>query len=332
MDAPQPVSLHPEVAAEFYEAWPSGIAVSRAGRIFVSFPRVEAVPAPFTLAEIVDGKAIPFPDAVTNALDLGDRARLVSAHGIAIGPRNRLLVLDTGARSFERCDPRAAKLLTIDLDRNAIVHAIGFAHDVCLPTTYLNDLVIADDRGPAGHAFISDSSADAIIVVDLGSGASWRKLQGDPAVRGIDGIALSPDERTLWWTPLGGHELYSIDTEILCAPHVDDGTLHRHVRRHAARGFGSDGLDTDRRGRVYFTDIEHGTVRRLIPEEDRYELLLGGEHLMEWPDAVRIGPDNIIYVTDSQLNRSPRFNGGRDERTRPFRLYRAAIDAEPAQY
>lgn len=359
MDAPADaasVSIRPELVAEFDAHWPSGIAPARDGRLFLSFPRLDPTPAPINLGELVDGKLVPFPDELVNAIDPSDAEhRFVNVHGIALAPGGRLLALDTGATSLDRCDPAAAKLYVIDLDRNAIVHGIGFRHGVCLPTTYLNDLVVDYARGKAGYAYISDSGAqgpNGIVVVDLDSGNSWRHLTGHPSVRatqrpgfgiatesgliqatvGIDGIALSPDGRTLWWTPLASYDLYSIDTDLLAEPHTDPELLARHVVRHDTRDFASDGLDCDREGRVYFTDVTHGTLQRLIPSENRYETLLRGERYFIWPDAVKLGPDRIVYVTDSQVNRMANFHAGRDVRTPPYRLYRAAIDADPAQY
>lgn len=359
MDAPignPGVSLRPEVVAQFPDHWPSGIAPARDGRIFLSFPRLDPTPSPINLGELIDGRVVPFPDELVNAIDPGDTAhRFVNVHGIALGPNGRLYALDTGASSLERCDPAAAKIFVIDLDRNAIVHGIGFPPEVCRPTTYLNDLVIDYARGKAGVAFISDSGMrgpNGIVIVDLDSGASWRKLDGHASVRfegragaaiatvdgpreipiGIDGITLSPDGRTLWWTKVGTYELYSIDTDVLMERNADPALVARHVVAHDARGFASDGLDCDREGRVYFTDVTHGGIRRLIPAENRYETLLGGDGSMIWPDAVKLGPDRILYVTDSQVNRMANWNGGRDERVRPFTLYRAAIDADPAQY
>lgn len=356
MDARSNVSIRPEVVAEFPAHWPSGIAPARDGRLFLSFPRVDPVKAPINLGELIDGTLVPYPDELVNAIDPTDAEhRFVNVHGIALGPRGRLLALDTGAESFEKCDPRKAKLYVIDLDRNAIVHGIGFPDDVCLPTTYLNDLVIDYARGKAGYAYISDSGArgpNGIVVVDLDSGKSWRRLSGHASVRarstpgfgiatesgtmqstvGIDGIALSPDGRTLWWTPLGSYDLYSIDTDILAEPHPTPQLVERHVVQHDAREFASDGLDCDREGRLYLTDVTHGTIKRYLPAEQRYETLLHGEGFFTWPDAVKLGPDRIIYVTDSQVNRMPMNTGDADLRTPPYRLYRAAIDADPAQY
>lgn len=349
------VSLLPEVVAEFEHA-PSGVAPARDGRIFLSFPRTDPVPAPATLAELIDGRAVPFPDELVNTIDPTDvRHRFVSIHGLAIGPRNRLLALDTGARSLAGCDPKAARLFVIDLDHNTITHAIGFPGDVCFPTSYLSDLVIDYARGKAGYAYISDSGPNGpngIVVVDLDSGDSWRVLSEDFSVRavapagfgigtelgpkpvsaGVDGLALSPDGLTLWWTTLGSYGLFSIDTAVLVRTPVDPQFVARRVVTHPQRDFACDGLDSDRDGRVYFTDCTHGGLQRLIPAESRYEQLLHGDTRMVWPETVKLGPERIVYITDSQRDRSPEWNGGQDLRELPYRLYRAAIDADPAQF
>ena len=350
------VSKYLEVVAEFSEAWPSGIAVSRSGRIFVSFPRVETPPAPATLAEIQDGKAIPFPDELMNDASAGDATqRFTSIHGIAMAPGNRLFALDTGSNTMAGCDPAATALYLIDLDHNAVVRRFTFAHDVVRATSYLNDVVIDYDRGAAGTAYISDSGPqgpNAIVVVDLDTGRSWRRLSGHPSVRGhsgdgfgiaaegealpaaptgVDGIALSPDGKTLWWTPLASYDLYRCATDVLADSTRSDEEVARAVEAFEGRDFACDGLDTDREGRVYFTDVTNNAIARLIPGERRYERILQDDRLI-WPDAVSLGPDRIIYVTSSQLNRSPQFQNGVDRRERPFRLFRAANDADPAQY
>lgn len=57
-----------ETVATFDGPMPTGVTVSGKGRIFVNFPRwgddVE-----FTVAELVDGKAEPFPSAEFNQLN-----------------------------------------------------------------------------------------------------------------------------------------------------------------------------------------------------------------------------------------------------------------------
>lgn len=351
------VSKNFEVVAAF-DMWPSGIAVSRSGRIFVSLPRVAQPVAGPTLVEIRDGRPVAFPDDSVNDLGAADAThRFTSIHGIRMTPGNRLFALDSGATSFDGCDPAATALYCIDLDRNAIVRRYTFAAGVVLPTSYLNDLVVEYDRGAAGTAYITDSGSqgpNAIVSIDLETGRSTRHLSGHPSVRGksgdagfaisvhgetlampgavgADGIALSPDGKTLWWTPLSSYDLHCISTDVLANPKNTDVEIARAVVTLPEREFASDGLDCDREGRVYFTDITHDAIVRYIPSESRFERIAHDARLV-WPDAVVLGPDRILYVTASQLNLAPAFHAGEDLRETPFALYRMASDADPAGY
>ena len=91
-----------ERVAAFDGAMPTGVTVAPNGRIFVNFPQW-GDEAPFTVAELVDGKAVPYPDAATNRPDPADPAgHFISVQSVVADGANRLWVLDTAAlRSFE---------------------------------------------------------------------------------------------------------------------------------------------------------------------------------------------------------------------------------------
>src|ERR1043165_2548786 len=57
-----------ETVATFDESMPTGVTVSRRGRVFVNYPRW-GDPVPFTVAEVKDGRATAFPNAQVNKLD-----------------------------------------------------------------------------------------------------------------------------------------------------------------------------------------------------------------------------------------------------------------------
>ena len=107
IDSPRGVPAPPagarlEPVAMFDGSMPTGVAVSREGRVFVNFPRW-GDPVPFTVAEIKDGKPVAYPDEPMNALPPGDQAsvdgakRFVSVQSVVVDPANRLWVLDTGS-------------------------------------------------------------------------------------------------------------------------------------------------------------------------------------------------------------------------------------------
>ena len=121
-----------------------------------------------------------------------DPDAFVSVQSIVIDPADRLWVLDTGSPLFEETQRGGPKLVCIDLTTDEITQTILFEPDVALPTTYLNDVRFDLRQGEAGFAYITDSSdqgPNGIIVVDLASGAAWRRLHDHPTTK-----ALPPGE------------------------------------------------------------------------------------------------------------------------------------------
>jgi len=57
-----------EPVFRFHDAMPTGVSVSRDGRIFINFPKW-GDPVQFTVAELKDGKPVPFPSAEINRED-----------------------------------------------------------------------------------------------------------------------------------------------------------------------------------------------------------------------------------------------------------------------
>ena len=73
---------------------PTGVTVSApGGRIFVNFPRW-GDDVPFTVAELVEGETIPYPDLNINTLDGPAAERFVSVQSVVIAPNDILWVLD----------------------------------------------------------------------------------------------------------------------------------------------------------------------------------------------------------------------------------------------
>jgi sugar lactone lactonase YvrE len=92
---------------------------------------------------------------------------------------NRLWIVDTGSIQMGPVRPGGAKLIGIDLNTNQVVKKIIFPSDVALSTSYLNDVRFDLRRGREGMVFITDSTSsgpNAIIVVNLASDKSWRRL------------------------------------------------------------------------------------------------------------------------------------------------------------
>ena len=72
--------------------------------MFVNFPRW-GDPVEYTVAEVRDGKTVPFPDLAVNKLDKSRASdTFVSVQSVVVDDVDRLWVLDTGSINF---DPHA---------------------------------------------------------------------------------------------------------------------------------------------------------------------------------------------------------------------------------
>ncbi|WP_229398857.1 major royal jelly family protein [Micromonospora okii] len=349
-----------EVVHTFTGPMPTGVSVSHTGRIFVNFPKWgDEVPA--TVVELRDGVEVPFPDREWNSPSGDDDARaFVSVQSIVVDPADRLWVLDTGSPMFQPTRPGGPKLVRVDLDTDTVAQVITFPADVALPSTYLNDVRFDLRRGEAGTAYITDSSdsgPNGIVVVDLASGASWRRLHEHPSTKaepletfrpvvegrpflerpadggpkpvrmGCDGIAIAADGSRLHYCPLASRRWYSVATDALADRALGDDEVAATVRDEGDKGGGADGLETDDAGRLYLTSYEHDAVLRRRTDGE-YETVVHDPRLL-WPDTMSVAADGHLYVTANQLHRQSKYQGGQDLRRKPYALFRTRIDAGP---
>jgi sugar lactone lactonase YvrE len=347
----------PEVVAAIKGAMPTGVAVSFSGRKFLNFPRWEEG-VENTCCELRDGALVPYPNAEINKLQLDKvDSCLVSVQSVVIDPRDRLWLLDTGSIKFGAVQPGAAKMVCVDLGTNKVVKVIKFPADVALPTSYLNDMRFDLRRGKSGMAFLTDSSSsgnNALVVVDLETGESFRRLAGHVSTKavpgflpivegaplmfvsedgertglrvGADGIAIGADGKHLFYCPLSSRKLYSVNLDLLCDRSISDDEVAKSVCEVAEKG-ASDGLESDSAGRIYATDYEHNAVHR-ISLKGEHETLVCDPRVL-WPDTLCLAQDGYLYFTANQLHRQPFFHGGKDLREKPYILFRVKVDAEP---
>jgi sugar lactone lactonase YvrE len=353
-----------DVVATFDGPMPTGVTVANNGRIFVNFPkwgdRVE-----YTVAE-VDGKTgrtVPYPNAEINRYAEGDNPadKLVSVQSVVVDPTgNRLWILDTGSLAFGPVKPGGGKLIAVDLNTNQVTKKIVFPPDVALVTTYLNDVRFDLHRGAEGMAFITDSSTpgpNALIVVDLATGKSWRRLNNHASTRpdadfvpvvegeilqmllpgqppakfavGSDGIAISGDGKTLFYCALTSRHLYSVSVDALADASKTDAEVAATVKDLGDKGGGGDGLESDAEGRVYLSDYEHDAVRRRMASGEMKTLVHDPRVL--WPDTLSLAANGYLYFTANQIERGPTFNNGRDLRKKPYVLFRVKVDGKRIQ-
>ena len=348
-----------EQVASFSGPMPTGVTVSANGRIFVNFPRW-GDKVDYTVAEVKNGRTVAYPNAQINRLNLSKQAdSLVSVQSVVIDPQDRLWLLDTGSIKFGPTTYGGPKLIGVDLKQNRVFKTILFPQEVALPTTYLNDIRFDLRRGNAGIAYITDSSGNGpngIIVVDLDSGKSWRRLNDHPSTKavknflpsvegqvvrnrpsanqpstpitiGSDGIAISADGKTLYYCPLARRRLYSVSTDALANEQITDEQVAATVVDLGEKGGASDGLESDSQNRVYLTNYEQNAIQRRSPN-GAYETLVNDDRVL-WPDTMSLARNGYLYFTANQLHRQAQYQNGKDLRQKPYSLFRLRVNAEP---
>jgi sugar lactone lactonase YvrE len=348
-----------EAVATFDGPMPTGVTVSHSGRIFICYPKW-GDKVDFTVAEVKQGKPVAYPDQATNqTAGPSDGQHLISVQSVVIDPSDRLWAVDTGSVEFGPASPGGPKLACIDLEANKVSRIIPFPPEVVLPTSYINDVRFDLRRGEAGFAFLTDSSdkgPNGIIVVDLASGRSWRRLHDHPTTKadsamlalvegrpvmerppggppkpvtmGSDGIAIAHDGSRLFYCPLVSRRLYSVSVDALVDDRIPDSQVASTVQDHGEKG-PSDGLESDDGGRIYATNYEQNAVLRRSPD-GRFETLVHDPRVL-WPDTLSVARDGHLYFTANQLHRQARYHEGKDLRQRPYVLFRVKIDAGPVR-
>jgi sugar lactone lactonase YvrE len=353
--------------AAFWGPLPTGVTVSKSGRIFVNFPRW-GDPVEYSVAEVKDGQVVPYPNLEINKFSGDDdpSKHLVGVQSVVVDDRDRLWIVDTGSINFTPHKPGGPKLVCVDLKTNQIVKTIDFRKSpgAIHASSYLNDIRFDLKRGTGGLAFLTDSSdsgPNGIVVVDLDTSEAWRKLNDHPSTKaqqnfapivegkplmaripgkpqayvkvGSDGIAISGDKETLYYCPLISRHLYSVSVDALADRKMSDEEVAKTVKDLGDRGYCSDGLETDRNGNLYLTDYEHNAIHVRNPDGDNDRVLVADPRIL-WPDTLSAAPDGMLYFIANQLHRQKNYNEGKDLRQQPYSLLRVPMDvagAAPAQ-
>lgn len=329
------VTWEQRVDARSVDAPIAGLHFDAAGRAFVSTPRLISPQAPATLSLLdtasLSGPArlTAFPSTEANSISADPRTHLRNVLGFYVDHRNGWLwALDQGFVAGEKtAPPEAQKIMIYALSDGKLVQRIPLDSVADREGSFLNDIVVDEARRVA---YIADSGLRSapdnqagLIVVDAQRGTVRRVLNkhpalmpvaglqvtshgetvwpGNPIILGINGIALSPEQETLYWTVTTGTTARTIATAALRDPAMSERQLAAAIRTAGEVGGNSDGIVVDKHGALYITDVTHNGIVRYRPQSGQFTLLAADERVY-WPDTPTIGPDGAVMFTASHLN------------------------------
>ena len=344
----------------------AGIKQGYDGSIYVTVPRWRSG-VPSTLNKLIfDGDddlqpiLEPFPSWEFN------NNTLRNAQSMLIDTHNRMWIIDVGRENF--ADPTSstlinapAKVFVLNLDTYELDSSLSYTfpdHVVPWNNSFLNDIALDLD---GGRAYFTSTQGDGLLVVyDFVGNTSWSftgpSTERDPSydfiVNGynygncdtcigasspVDGIALSDDMSTLFYCPVGGTQLWTIDTAVLGNNLTTAFEFNSAAVPLVNKTGPSDGLWMTQ-GTLYYGDLSHSSltsldVSNMTDLTTSSSVLLGqSDDNYRWIDTfsgvLDATDDATLYFTSNKLDLFFNNTMPMSATTEPnFRIYRYSASA-----
>lgn len=354
-----------EKAYEDQQVWKKvlmqGAKVDSKGNIYVSTARWGGKEIPATLSKLVkkgkEWKLQPFPNKALN--DLAHPKGLKAVLGFEIDRNDVMWILDQGHVSGAPSGPGDEKLVGWDLKTGKEVARYEFNDaDTDKKCSFLNDVAVDND---AGVVYISDSGIfcnplkGGILVYDIKANKARRvlsapewvnnenfsfKIHGRDVLKpkdgkpngmqtGADGIALSGDKKTLYWTNLTGNRLLSLPTALIRDFSKSEDDVKKAVQVVATLPSNTDGMTADRAGNLYMTALTLNGVMKRDAKTGAVTTLVSSDEI-SWPDTLSWGPQGSLYLVSNHLHLWVDGDMDFDKPKVPnFRIYRMKLGATP---
>jgi sugar lactone lactonase YvrE len=335
--------------AKFEAQRPTGVAVSRTGRIFVNFP-LWGDPHKLSVVEVMkDGTIKPYPDQQWNSWTEGGTVSpdksFVCVQSVWVDDQDNLWVLDPASPRMQGVVKNGAKLVKINLETNQPEKIVAFDDTIAPEKSYLNDVRIDTKRD---WAYLTDSGMGAIIAINLKSGEAHRLLEDHSSTKAepnvtitvkgkqlrdqsgktpqihSDGIALSKDGEHLYYHALTGKSLYRVPTEALREESQSQQAVAQAVEK-VGETVVTDGMLIDDAGNIYHTAIEQDAIVRWTPSK-KLETVIKHERI-NWPDSMAMQTQAgaaELYFTTSQLQNMSKF-GGDGKNAEPYAVFKIEL-------
>ncbi|GCE82366.1 SMP-30/gluconolactonase/LRE family protein [Komagataeibacter diospyri] len=331
-------SVHATVIATSPRYLCNAVAATRDGTLFLGAPRWDLMAdTPSVFRVTSDGMLQPFPGGSWNEWKPGADAAsaFVMVNGLHIFSDDTLWVVDQGIDPTKSTSvPGGQKLVQLDPHDGRVLQILRWGNDILPPGSAMNDLRIAGDL-----MFVTDSGLGGIIIHNMRSGETVRRLSEHPLLRatpdkplrGRDGhilrdstgkrplvhsdmLEITADRKWFYFSTPSG-PLRRIPTDILLDASLTDGQragrIEKVIDLPTIMGTAIDTL-----GNLYFADAEHGRIVVLTPEKK--QLTLFEDARLVDGDALFITADRRMLVPVAQTERLPANNAGVNALKLPF--------------
>lgn len=349
---PQVYPLNISVAHSFPDVEPAGITVSNNGRMFMCLPRGGVNHRYPSVVEIINGKPVAYPNKMINEnLNTDFSNHLVSVLGITLH-KNTLWILDQGKRAgIDAIPDGSTKIVAVDITNNKVIKNIPIPKPFFRETIQFNDLRFDPTHGKEGTIYISNNGFakldQSIIIADVASGKLREVFKDIPEVSpakgfitfvegkphtlnydkptmpqgGVNGIELSPDFKTLYWTTPTNPNFYSIPTNVISNASLPENEIKKAIKWEG-QIVSNGGITIDNEGSLYFGDASRYSI--LKKNTSGNISLVAHDPRLIWPDGM-LYQDGYIYVTIGQWHRAPGMNNGKDLRHGPYEVLKIPV-------
>ncbi|NTH49194.1 hypothetical protein G6K98_31630 [Agrobacterium rhizogenes] len=317
------------------------VALTSRNVMFLGLPRFPGhEETPSVAKRQSDGSIIPFPGGSWNNWKAGDDGQnaFVYVNSVHIFSDDTVWCVDQGAlradassKELATPKPGAQKLVQLDPDTGKVLRVIRFGDDILPPGAKMNDLRIYGNT-----IYITDSGLGAIIVHDLKTGETLRRLSARPemlatpspepqtapgknrhATPKSDLIEVSADGVWLYWaSPTGPFR--RISTRVLRDRTLDDDAVASHVEKVADTPLvGGSAMDT--LGNLYLSDLRAHCIILMTPTGQ--QTIIAADPGLISPDGGFISVDRRLYIPAPQTERTELFGHPKDMTEKPFLIY-----------
>ena len=299
------------------------VAITAGGKLFLGLPRYSAeFPTPSLARLNTAGILQPFPGNGWNNWQPGNDGTeaFVYLNSVHVFSDETVWCVDQGSLSpgifgeqYAKPLQGAQKIIQLDANTGDILRVLRFDKTILPEGAQMNDL-----RFHGQLMYISDSGLGGIIVHDLDTGETLRRLSGMTIVKASDKappamlahvkggktfhppnsdmIEITADGKWLYWAAPTG-PLYRIETRFLCESTLSDAEVATHVEAVFDNNF-SGGCAMDSEGNIYFSETATHNITIWSPT-GKTAVLVSDPQLIR-PDGSFISLDRKLYIPVKQ--------------------------------